>query len=255
MAPSPRTIVESPSYGNPAGFQNIVIPAIAETDGAVISLILPTGIQWWGELTQQQVFGAIATVAPTGVIFIDVNDLGPLPAYQGGVPANGVIAAGDYFQAVYDVLLGTDGGFHILNWDNAGSGQSITLTTNGTQGVATLVGGVLNIPDYSSSGNTHIVTDSNPVVVLADDGTIIFNQPAPNVTTAVSLPDVALRNGLPLVLSDFGGNAGDIVLTPSGAETIMGLPSATLGSGGQGVGTAASITLVPSVALSGWYVA
>lgn len=255
MAGSSRTIVESPFYGNPAGFVNEVIPCVAVTDGALISMVLPTGLQWWGELTQQQVFGAIATVAPVGDILADVNELGALPVYQGGVLANGLIGVGDYFELCYDSSLGADGGFHLLNWDNAGSGTSITLTTNGNSGPATLVGGVLNIPDYSSGGNTHIVTDSNPVVVLADDGTIIFNQPTPNVTTAVSLPDVALRNGLPLVLSDFGGNAGDIVLTPSGAETIMGLSSATLGSGGQGVGTAASITLVPSVALSGWYVA
>ncbi len=51
-----------------------------------------------------------------------------------------------------------------------GSGSSFTLTTNGTSGVATYTSGVLNIPNYTSSGNPG---GSNTSIQFNDSG--VFN--------------------------------------------------------------------------------
>lgn len=244
------SLLESPLSGQPAGFQNVVIPAQPVTDGGTITMFLASNAQWFGELTNQQVFGAIADATPTGDIYVDIEGLGPKPVYAGAAIANGVIAGGDYFQIAYNQALLPDGGFHLLNWSQ-GQGTSFVLTTVGTSGPATFVGGILNIPEYSVVGETVVVTGAGPVVVLADDGLIILNKLAPS-PTSIQLPDVSLRNGLPLTIVDYAGNAGDITILPSGVETIMGLASATLVSNGQGVGLAASITLVPSVDIDGW---
>lgn len=242
-----RSIAESPSYGNPAGFQNVVIPCMALTDGDTITMLMASETQWFGSLTDQQVFGAKADAAPTGDIFAAVgNEVKPV--YFGSAVANGVIAAGDYFQICYDVVLDA---FHLLNWSQPGSGGALNLTTIGTSGPATLVADTLNIPVYGDTGETVIIAGAGPVVVLADDGLIILNKTIASATSII-LPDVALRNGLPLVIVDWAGNAGDITLTPSGAELIMGLPQAVLASTGQGAGSAAAVTLLPSVDINGW---
>lgn len=86
-------------------------------------------------------------------------------------------------------------------------------------------GGGTGIPIYA-------VTASNGIVIDADDEFIIFNKPAPAAST-VSLPAVATRSGLPLFIADYKGNAGDIVITPFGTETIMGYANWTIGSGGM----------------------
>lgn len=100
-------------------------------------------------------------------------------------------------------------------------------------------------------GNEHVVTTAGAVTVAAGDGRVVINKAAPSAT-AITLPSVVSRSGLPLVIADFGGNGGDITITPNGSETVMGLSSATLISNAQGVGTAGSITLYPSTAANGW---
>lgn len=133
---------------------------------------------------------------------------------------------------------------------------ALQLTTLGSGGAATLSApGVLNIPNYSAgvAAGAVIVTTAGPFAVGASDTALVLNKAAPS-STVVNLPAVAARAGLPWSLADWGGNAGDITLVPNGAEKIMGLASAVLGSGGQGIGTAASLRLIPSIALGGWFV-
>lgn len=104
------------------------------------------------------------------------------------------------------------------------------------------------------AGTTQIITTSDPVVVLDTDALIILNKAIASVTP-IALPAVASRNGLPLKITDWMGNGGDVTITPDGSETIMGLAQAILGSYGQGIGSAAAVTLYPSTDLSGWYYA
>lgn len=81
---------------------------------------------------------------------------------------------------------------------------------------------------------------------------IALNKGSPS-TTGVTLPAVATRNGQPLRIVDWAGNAGDITFTPNGVETIEGLATWVLASSG-GAGLGGSITLIPSTTLSGWAV-
>lgn len=140
---------------------------------------------------------------------------------------------------------------------------AFTLTTLGNSGPATYdIGtGVLNIPVYAGSASTQqIITAPGAVSVAVTDSLIAINKGAPSATT-INLPPVASRggdansSGTPLQITDFAGNGGDITIVPDGAETIMGLSQAIIGSYGPGVGGAAALTLIPSIALGGWYVA
>ena len=112
--------------------------------------------------------------------------------------------------------------------DASNVGQFDTLSTNGTTGAATLTAGVLNIPDYSSSG----VTDVN------------------SITGSV---DIASKGGIVItevgnVLFVDGANAGklDTLSTngTTGAATLIGgvLNIPDYGSGVSGVTDVNSIT-------------
>lgn len=71
-------------------------------------------------------------------------------------------------------------------WINLGSGGSsgISLTTNFTSGVATLVGSVLNIPNYSAA--LAPFSDAGPIVKNSSDGSKQITISAVNLTTATN---------------------------------------------------------------------
>lgn len=87
---------------------------------------------------------------------------------------------------------------------------------------------------------------------ITTEGLLVLNKATASATT-VQLPDTTVRHSVPLRIIDWKGNAGDITILPTGTDTIEGLASWTLGSGGA-PGTGGSITLLPSTALSGWLV-
>jgi hypothetical protein len=99
-------------------------------------------------------------------------------------------------------------------------------------------------------GSEVIVTLGN-YSPTATDVLIILNKTIAAATT-ITLPSVLGRSGVPLIIVDFGGNAGDVTINPFSGETIMGLSSATLTSSGQGVGSGAVIILQPISTLLGW---
>lgn len=103
-------------------------------------------------------------------------------------------------------------------------------------------------------GDLTVVTTPGPFVISPGQIGLALNKAIPSAT-AISLPTVASRLGLPVRIVDWAGNAGDLTITPHAGETIMGLASAIVGSNGQGLGTAGSLMLWPSVNLSGWYTA
>jgi hypothetical protein len=101
-----------------------------------------------------------------------------------------------------------------------------------------------------ATGSPRILSAAGSYTATATDAFIISNL-GTSGTIALALPAVSVRAGLALRLCDWAGNA-TINVTPNGAETIMGLASASLQSSGQGAGAGASLTLYPSAALSGW---
>lgn len=220
---TPPPFQSGPEWGGPAGYQNFVIPAAmvsAVSGGAtIITLRLPQLLEWFSKyIVPQQVFGGIADATTTGLISLKVNGT-TYPVYLNSARAAGSnININDYCQFAYDNVLG---GFHLLNWSQLGSG-----------------GG--------STGNEVIVTTAGPFTVAANTSALILNKAAPSPTSIILGPS-SLRSGLPLVISDFAGNAGDITITPDAADTagIMGLPTLTIGTGG-------AATLYPNATLLGW---
>lgn len=100
-------------------------------------------------------------------------------------------------------------------------------------------------------GSIQIETGSGPFVPEDTTGFLILNRTIAG-DSAVNLQEVSHRNGLPLYIIDWAGNAGTITLTPYSGEKIMGLTSASIISFAQGLGTGGKVLLIPVTTLSGW---
>ncbi len=109
----------------------------------------------------------------------------------------------------------------------------------------TTVRAIANLGSLAPTGNTVIVTGAGPFTVAAETAALVLDKLIASPTT-INLGAVALRAGLPLTISDFANNAGDITIVGNGAETVMGFGSYVLGTG-------ASAMFYPNVALGGWY--
>ena len=122
----------------------------------------------------------------------------------------------------------------IVTLANSGGGSGITLQTNNTSGAATLIEGVLNIPNYSSDPSIVNITENQTIGGVK---TFTSNIYAANLT---------------------GDNSGDQILSLSGQVlTISGTGSnVTLPVGGTvtsvvGTGTVSGLTLTGTVTSSG----
>lgn len=85
---------------------------------------------------------------------------------------------------------------------------------------------------------------TNPVTVANNTTILVLARAASGSNTTVNLGATGLRNGRPLQIFDVTGNSGVITINATGPDTIMGLPSWTLNSGGL-PGTGASAVLQP----------
>lgn len=123
-------------------------------------------------------------------------------------------------------------------------GGTTKRTTTGS--IAALYGRI-----FPFVGGTQYITTAGSHTILADTAVVLVNKSVLSNTPLV-LPSVSLRGGLPLHVSDVTGLGGDITFTPDGTDTLMGVPSWTIGSGGA-AGTGASVAWYPSTALNVWY--
>lgn len=103
-----------------------------------------------------------------------------------------------------------------------------------------------------SLGTEPVVVTGASATVAAGTAVIAIQRVAP-VTTALALPTVASQNGQDLTIQDWSTTITEhtITLTPNGSETIA------LGATRQIVSNTvelASITLRPSVTLTGWII-
>lgn len=108
------------------------------------------------------------------------------------------------------------------------------------------------IPDVFASKVVQVVTAAGPVTVNDNTQVLLINKSSAS-STAVTLPSVADRNKIDLEIFDWTGLAGDITLTPAVGETIMGLSSWVIGSGGVS-GSGGSLKLTPLNDIDGWLV-
>lgn len=93
-----------------------------------------------------------------------------------------------------------------------------------------------------STGGTVTVSSADQVIILRSTS-----------ATPIVLCAVALRNAQPLQVYDWSGTSGDMTFTPNGTETIMGLTTWIVGSGGV-PGSGGSLYLIPLSTMSGWAV-
>jgi hypothetical protein len=116
----------------------------------------------------------------------------------------------------------TEGGNNVLNSLDTVSlsnrintkQNTITLTTTGTSGAATLVGSTLNIPQYSSGGGSGTVTS---VGLTAPS---IFTVSGSPVTTSGTLALTYSGTALPLLNGGTGATTADAALTNLGVTTV-----------------------------------
>lgn len=176
---------------------------------------------------------------------------------------------GNVDRTVYLPALMTMGGQQYLI-SNLGTVNDLNVVDNDGVAVVSMGPGDLGLFASSSQGWKYIlgsaygasllagflaeprVITGASFVVGASDFTIAINRVAPS-TTAGTLPAVSARLGRPIRIVDYSTSVVDhtITLTPSGAETIMRQATWPLYSNASNL---ASMTLWPSVDLSGWYV-
>lgn len=126
------------------------------------------------------------------------------------------------------------------NWDSAYTNRITSLTTTGTSGPATLVGNVLNIPQYSAV-STVSVTSTNGF-----SGTVSNPTTTPAITISTTITGLLKGNGTAISAAVAGTDyQSPITLTTtgtSGAATLIGntlnIPQYT---GGSGTVTSASV--------------
>lgn len=95
-----------------------------------------------------------------------------------------------------------------------------------------------------------VITASGTVTVAATDRFILLNK-AIQSNTPFTLPTLASRNYLSLVVWDYSGNGGDLTFTPNGAEKINTLSSWV--SSSRGPGYSFRIELLPITGV-GWLI-
>lgn len=173
-------------------------------------------------------FSFIPFANSTGALTIRVGTLAFLNVYKtDGVTQAG---AGD-FQNKSFVILGYNSALN----SNAG-GFQIIATGSSTAG---------------GSGLVQVTTSSQ--TIIAGTPAVAVNRVSPT-TTALALPSVASQPTLQLSIFDWSTSVTGhtITLTPNGAETIMRQSSWPMFSNASSL---ASLTLRPSTALNGWFIA
>jgi hypothetical protein len=104
----------------------------------------------------------------------------------------------------------------------------------------------------SGAAEPTAVTGASATIAAATQA-VAITRAAPSAT-ALTLPSVASRGGVPLKIIDWSTSVTDhtITLTPNGSETIMKAATWPLYSNAASL---ASVTLYPSTTLNGWYIA
>lgn len=93
----------------------------------------------------------------------------------------------------------------------AGKQNTITLTTTGTSGAATLSGSTLNIPQYSGGGGGGSSTGVDSTNTATSSGQRVFS--FPYTLTDYTVQKIVIRNGVVINPSDYTVNTGNITFT------------------------------------------
>jgi len=106
-----------------------------------------------------------------------------------------------------------------------GKQQTLTLTTTGTSGAATLVGGTLNIPQYSGGGGGSGTVTSVSALTLGTTGTDLSSTVANSTTTPVitlNVPTASAANRGALSAADWTTFNGKVPYTGATSDLNLG---------------------------------
>jgi hypothetical protein len=112
----------------------------------------------------------------------------------------------------------------------SGGGSSLSLTTTGTSGPATLVGSNLNIPNYATGGGGGSVTQYITTMGLPGGGYAYLNLPLPTTATVgdtyeIIIQPTLLQNGVNTAVEiGFDGYPGNAAFI-GGVQTIVAVGS------------------------------
>ena len=239
---------------NASGTQSIVLRGAGPTTGVTVAAGEKALCAWNGSD-----FVKVSSTAASGVT--SVTATAPVSSTGGTTPVISMAAA---TTSANGYLTSTD-------WNTFNGKQStITLTTTGTGGAATLVGTTLNIPNYSagSSGvSTISIASSNgfsgtssggstPALTLQTTVTGLVKGSGGSLISATSGTDYApATSGSSILYGNSSGGFSNVVVGSglnfsSGTLTATGGGSGTVTSVG-GTGTVNGITLSGTVTTSG----
>jgi hypothetical protein len=146
------------------------------------------------------------------------------------------------------------------NWDTAYTNRITSLTTTGTSGAATLIGNVLNIPQYAGGGGGGTVTsvasgNGMNFTTITSSGSVTLGTPSSttlsstNAVTTTSHTHAFAPGG---TVSQYISGAGTLITFPTLTNgTVTSVAALTLGTTGTDVSsTVANSTTTPVITLN-----
>jgi hypothetical protein len=182
--------------------------------------------------------GTVANATTTPAITLGTSITGVLKGNGSAISA--ATANTDYLTPPSGTALLKAGSGGALANAAAGTDYQapITLTTTGTSGASTFLGGTLNIPNYAAGAGSGTVTSASVVSANGFAGT---------VATATTTPAITLTTSISGVLKGSGG-----ALAAAVANTDFQSPISLTTSGSSGAATLVSNVLnIPNYSVAG----
>jgi hypothetical protein len=188
--------------------------------------------------------GTVANATTTPTLTLGTSITGVLKG--NGTAISAATANTDYLTPpIGTALLKAGSGGALANAAAGTDYQApITLTTTGTSGASTFVGGTLNIPNYAAGAGTGTVTSASVVSANGFAGTVASATTTPAITITTSVSGLLKGNGSAVSAATVGTDyQAPISLTTSGSTGVATLVSNVLNIPNySAAGTVTSIT-------------